>query len=153
MNKAYKNISCFITIWNDSKIKNKNPINSFLQLDSIALENFDEEHEQTSDQKFRKRKYWFIYQKKSDADSRLIDCQDNTLTYIWWFNYWKKKNQKNLDVGLTGFIRSKGNSDVASKISYQIFFYTNKWRKWFIKIDEKNKLFILPQQISVNLLY
>ena len=153
MNKAYKNISCFIITWNDSKIKNKNPINSFLQLDSIALENFDEEHEQTSDQKFRKRKYWFIYQKKSDADSRLIDCQDNTLTYIWWFNYWKKKNQKNLDVGLTGFIRSKGNSDVASKISYQIFFYTNKWRKWFIKIDEKNKLFILPQQISVNLLY
>ena len=153
MNKIFKNISCFIITWNDSKIKNKNPINSFLQLDSIALENFDEEHEQTSDQKFRKRKYWFIYQKKSDADSRLIDCQDNTLTYIWWFNYWKKKNQKNLDVGLTGFIRSKGNSDVASKISYQIFFYTNKWRKWFIKIDEKNKLFILPQQISVNLLY
>jgi len=153
MNKAYKNISCFIITWNDSKIKNKNPINSFLQLDSIALENFDEEHEQTSDKKFRKRKYWFIYQKKSDADSRLIDCQDNTLTYIWWFNYWKKKNQKNLDVGLSGFIRSKGHSDVASKISYQIFFYTNKWRKWFIKIDEKNKLFILPQQISVNLLY
>ena len=101
MNKAYKNISCFITIWNDSKIKNKNPINSFLQLDSIALENFDEEHEQTSDQKFRKRKYWFIYQKKSDADSRLIDCQDNTLTYIWWFNYWKKKNQTNLDACLS----------------------------------------------------
>ena len=83
-------------------------------------------------------------QKKSEADSRLINCQDNTPTHIWWFNYWKKKNQKNLDVGLSEFIRSKGNSDVASKISYQIFFYTNKWRKWFKKIDEKNKLFILP---------
>ena len=42
---------------NDSKTKEKNQIKGFLQLDLIALENFDEEHEQTSDQKLRKRKY------------------------------------------------------------------------------------------------
>ena len=44
-------------IQNDSKTKDKSQINGFLQLDSIALENFDEEHEQTSGQKLRKRKY------------------------------------------------------------------------------------------------
>ena len=40
-------------------IQNKdiNQINVFLQLDSIALENFDAKHEQTSDQKLHKRKY------------------------------------------------------------------------------------------------
>ena len=59
-NKPSKNISCFIIIWNYSKTKYKNQNNGFLQLDSIALENFDEEHEQTSDQKLHKRKYWFI---------------------------------------------------------------------------------------------
>ena len=46
MKKAFKNISCFIIIQNDSKTKDKSQINGFLQLDSIALENFDEEHEQ-----------------------------------------------------------------------------------------------------------
>ena len=57
-----------------------NHINGFLQLDSIALENFDAEHEQTSDQKLQKRKYWFICQKISEA--RLIGYQDNTPTHI-----------------------------------------------------------------------
>ena len=61
---SYKNISCFIIIWNDSKTKDKNPINGFLQLDLIALENFDEKYEQNSDQKLPKKKYWFIYPKK-----------------------------------------------------------------------------------------
>ena len=51
-------------IWNDSKTKDKKQINGFLQLDSIALENLDEEYEQNSDQKIRKRKYGFIYSKK-----------------------------------------------------------------------------------------
>ena len=31
----------------------------------------------------------------------------------------KAENQKNLDVGLSGFVGNKDNSDSASKISYQ----------------------------------
>ena len=47
-------------------IQNKdiNQINVFLQPYSIALENYDEEYEQNSDQKLRKRKYCFYYPKK-----------------------------------------------------------------------------------------
>ena len=64
-------------------------------------------------------------QKNSEADSRLIDYQDNTPAHIILktndLNIEKTKNQTNLDVGLFGFIRSKGNLDVASKILYQIF--------------------------------
>ena len=56
-------------------------------------------------------------QKKSEADSRLIDYQDNTPTHIILKTddliTEKTKNQKNLDVGLSGFIWCKGNSDVA----------------------------------------
>ena len=55
-------------------------------------------------------------QKKSEADSRLIDYQGNTPTHIILKTDGliteKTKNQKNLDVGLSGFIRSKVNSDV-----------------------------------------
>ena len=62
-------------------------------------------------------------QKTSDADNRLIDYQDNTPAHIILKTddliTEKTKNQKNLDVGLSGFIRSKGNSDIAQKISYQ----------------------------------
>ena len=43
------------------------------------------------------------------------------------------KNQKNLDVGLSGFVGNKDNLDIASKISYQIFFCTNNSRKIFKK--------------------
>ena len=54
--------------------------------------------------------------KKSEADNRLIDYQDNTSIHIILKTddliTEKTKNQKNLDVGLSGFIRSKGNSDV-----------------------------------------
>ena len=74
-------------------------------------------------------------QKKSEADNRLIDSKDNTPTHIILktddLNIEKAKNQKNLDVGLSGFIRSKGNSDVASKILSQIIFCTNNSRKRF----------------------
>ena len=93
-------------------------------------------------------------QKNSEADSRLIDYQDNTPAHIILKTddliCEKTKNQTNLDVGLSGFIRSKGNLDVASKILYQIFFCTNKRRKIFKKNNEKNKSFILPLQTSVN---
>ena len=54
--------------------------------------------------------------KKSEADNRLIDYQDNTPTHIILKTddliTEKTKNQKNSDVGLSVFIRSKGNSDV-----------------------------------------
>ena len=65
----------------------------------------------------------YLSKKKSDADNRLIDYQDNTPAHIILKTddliTEKTKNQKNLDVGLSRFIRSKGNSDAASKISYQ----------------------------------
>ena len=76
-------------------------------------------------------------QKNSEADSRLIDNQNNTPAHIILKTddliCEKTKNQTNLGVGLSGFIRSKGNLDVASKILYQIFFCTNKRRKIFKK--------------------
>ena len=88
-------------------------------------------------------------QKNSEADSRLIDYQNNTPAHIILKTddliCEKTKNQTNLDVGLSGFIRSKGNLGVASKILYQIFFCTNKRRKIFKKNNEKNKSFILSQ--------
>ena len=91
----------------------------------------------------------FFVQKNSEDDSRLIDYQDNTPAHIILKTddlIWEKtKNQTNLDVGLSGFIRSKGNLDVASKILYQIFFCANNNRKIFKKNNEKNKSFILPQ--------
>ena len=56
-------------------------------------------------------------QKKSEADNRLIDYQDNTPTHIILKTgdlvTEKTKNQKNLDVDLSGFIWCKSNSDVA----------------------------------------
>ena len=56
-------------------------------------------------------------QRKSEADNRLIDYQDNTPTHIILKTddliTEKTKNQTNLDVGMSGFIRSKGNSDDA----------------------------------------
>ena len=55
--------------------------------------------------------------KKSEADNKLIGYQDNTPTHIILKTddliTETKKNQKNLYVGLSGFIKSKGNSDVA----------------------------------------
>ena len=56
-------------------------------------------------------------QKKSKADSRLINGQYNTPAHIILKTddliTEKTKNQKNLDVDLPGFIWCKGNSDVA----------------------------------------
>ena len=55
-------------------------------------------------------------QKKSKAGSRLINYQYNTPAHIIFkiddLNIEKAKNRKNLDGGLSGFIRSKGNSDI-----------------------------------------
>ena len=61
--------------------------------------------------------------KKSEADNRLIDYQDNTPTHIILKTddliTEKTKNQTNLDVGLSESNGNKDNSDAASKISYQ----------------------------------
>ena len=65
-------------------------------------------------------------QKKSEADNRLIDYQDNTPTHINDLITEKAKGQKNLDVSLSGFIRSKDNSDVASKITKSSFVPTTE---------------------------
>ena len=54
--------------------------------------------------------------KKSEADNRLIDYQDNTPTHIILKTddliTEKAKNQKNLNVVLSGFVRNKENSDL-----------------------------------------
>ena len=54
-------------------------------------------------------------QKKSEADYRLIDYQDNTPPHIILKTddliTEKAKNQKNLDAGLSGFLGNKDNSD------------------------------------------
>ena len=54
----------------------------------------------------------------------------------------KTKNQKNLDVGLSGFIGSKGNSDVASKIRAKTSFVLTTAVKDSKKMSKKiNSLF------------
>ena len=78
-----------------------------------------------------------------DSSSRIKLKTDDLITE-------KAKNQKNLDVVLSGFVGNKDNSDIASKISDQIFFCTNNSRKIFEKKNEKNKSFILLQQTPVN---
>ena len=78
-----------------------------------------------------------------DSSAHIILKTDDLITE-------KAKFQKYLDVGLSGLVGNKNNLDIASKISYQIFFYTNNSRKIFKKNNEKNKSFILLQQTSVN---
>ena len=55
-------------------------------------------------------------QKKSEADNRLIDSKDNAPTHIILKTddliTEKAKNQKNLNVVLSGFVRNKENSDL-----------------------------------------
>ena len=55
------------------------------------------------------------------SEAILIGYQDNTPTHINDLITEKAKGQKNLDMGLSGFIRSKDNSDVASKITKSSF--------------------------------
>ena len=58
-------------------------------------------------------------QKKSEADHRLIDSKDNAPTHIILTTddliTEKAKNQKNLDVGLSGFLGNKDNSGQMSE--------------------------------------
>ena len=62
--------------------------------------------------------------RKCEATNRLIDCKDTASAQITLntdgFNVDKKGDQKNFTVILSGFVRSKGNSDAAlNKILYQ----------------------------------
>ena len=58
-----------------------------------------------------------LYLSKKISESGLIGYQDNTTTHIGDLITEKAKGQKNLDVGLSGFVGSKDNSDIASKIT------------------------------------
>ena len=71
------------------------------------------------------------------SEARLIVYKDNTPTHINDLITEKAKGQKNLDVGLSGFIRSKDNSDVASKITKSSFVQTTEefhFRKLYISL-------------------
>ena len=62
--------------------------------------------------------------RKCEATNRLIDCKDTASVQITLntdgLNVAKKGDQKNFTVILSGFVRSKGNSDTAlNKILYQ----------------------------------
>ena len=62
--------------------------------------------------------------RKCEATNRLIDCKDTASVQITLntdgLNVDKKGDQKNFTVILSGFVRSKGNSDTAlNKILYQ----------------------------------
>ena len=62
--------------------------------------------------------------RKCEATNRLIDCKDTASVQITLntdgLNLDKKEDQKNFTVILSGFVRSKGNSDAAlNKILYQ----------------------------------
>ena len=72
------------------------------------------------------REYTDLFVQKI-SEARLIGYQDNTPTHINDLNTEKAKGQKNLDMGLFGFIRSKDNSDIASKITKS--FYCTNYRR------------------------
>ena len=62
--------------------------------------------------------------RKCEATNRLIDCKDTASVQITLntdgLNVKQDKDKKNLTVILSGFVRSKGNSDAAlNKILYQ----------------------------------
>ena len=62
--------------------------------------------------------------RKCEATNRLIDCKDTASVQITLntdgLNVEQDKDKKNLTVILSGFVRSKGNSDAAlNKILYQ----------------------------------
>ena len=60
------------------------------------------------------------------SETWLICYQDNTPTHINYLITEKAKGPKNLDVGLSGFVRSKDNSDIASKITKSSFVLTTE---------------------------
>ena len=63
---------------------------------------------------------------KKKSETRLIGYQDNTPTHINDLITEKAKGSKKFSVGLFGFIRSKDNSDIASKITKSSFVPTTE---------------------------
>ena len=63
---------------------------------------------------------------KKISEIRLIGYQDNTPTHINDLITEKAKGPKKFSVGLSGFIRNKDNSDVASKITKSSFVPTKE---------------------------
>ena len=71
------------------------------------------------------------------SETRLIGYQDNTPTHINDLITEKAKEPKNLDIGLSGFVGSKDNSDIASKITKSSFVQTTNeihFRKLYISL-------------------
>ena len=60
------------------------------------------------------------------SEAGLISYQDNTLTHLNDLITEKAKGPKKFSVGLSGFNRSKNNSDVASKITKSSFVPTTE---------------------------
>ena len=60
------------------------------------------------------------------SEAGLIGYQDNTPTHINDLITEKAKEPKNLDMGLSGFVGSKDNSDVALKITKSSFVATTE---------------------------
>ena len=60
------------------------------------------------------------------SEARLIGYQDNTPTHINDLITEKAKRLNKFSVGLSGFIRSKDNSDIASKITKSSFVPTTE---------------------------
>ena len=60
------------------------------------------------------------------SETRLIGYQDNTPIHINDLITEKAKGSKKFSVGLFGFIRSKDNSDIASKITKSSFVPTTE---------------------------
>ena len=60
------------------------------------------------------------------SETRLIGYHDNNPTHFNDLITEKAKGQKNLDMGLSGFVGSKDNSDVVSKITKSSFVPTTE---------------------------
>ena len=104
----------------------------------------------------RENIYLFV-KKYSEADNRLIDYQYNTPANIILktndLNIEKIKNQTNLDVGLSGFIRSKGNLDVASKIYTKSSFVQIREEKYSKKIMKKINVYFTTTDYNLLLIF
>ena len=78
-------------------------------------------------------------QKNSEADSRLIDYQDNTPAHIILKTddlIWEKtKNQTNLDVGLSGFIRPLTWASQAGQFQQSQNYRINCWEPGFDSLN------------------
>ena len=90
------------------------------------------------------------------SEARLIGYQDNTPTHINGLITEKEKEPKKLDMGLSGFIRIKDNSDVASKITKSSFVPTTEefhFRKLYISLALLTSSFFFSLIFAKRLLF